>query len=51
MRALSAWKVLLARNSFEVIFDWCRYGRPFKKSIKLLTNFAVLQELGKKCHH
>ena len=51
MRALSAWKVLLAKNSFEVMFDWCRYSRPFKKSIRLLTNFAALEELGKKCHH
>ena len=51
MRGLEPWIALLARGAFEIFFDWCRYGRPFKKTTRLLCNFKALAALGKRCHH
>ena len=51
MRGLEPWIALLARGAFEIFFDWCRYGRPFKKTTRLLCNFKALGALGKRCHH
>ncbi|CAE7290791.1 unnamed protein product, partial [Symbiodinium sp. CCMP2592] len=39
MRALSGWDFLKEHGSFEVIFDWCRFGQPFKKRTRLVSNF------------
>ena len=51
MRALDPWLFLKALGGFEVLFDWCQYGRPFRKTTRLLVNFKVLEKLGRRCRH
>ena len=48
-RYLPEWKELAAEGS-EVIFDWCAYGRPWKKPTRLLLLGAPwLEPLGRRC--
>ena len=52
IRALGAWRVLSRReNVFEVLFDWCRFGRNFRKTTCLISNFVPLKKLGRRCCH
>ena len=52
MRATFIWE-LLARidNVIEVLFDWCRFGRNYVKTTRLLTNVSSLKQLGVRCCH
>ena len=52
MRALGPWVWLACQPGVQqVVFDWCRYHREFKKTTRLLTNFPGMDQLGKRCHH
>lgn len=53
MRAVTVWVWLLKHRDdvFEVLFDWCRYGRDFRKTTRLLSNFSELKKLGRRCCH
>ena len=52
MRGLAVWKFLLSFSGvFEILFDWCRYGRDFRKTTRIMTNCSVLKGLAKRrCH-
>ena len=51
MRGLGPWSSLVHSGAFQVIFDWCQYGRNFLKPTRVLTNFVVLKGLERRCRH
>lgn len=51
MRFLGPWVYLVNVDCFETIFDWCRFGRDFKKRTRLLHNCPFLLPLGLRCCH
>ena len=51
MRALEPWTFLKLLGVPEILFDWCRYGQPFRKTTRLFSNFPHFDRLGKRCHH
>lgn len=51
MRFLGPWVYLVSVGCFETIFDWCRFGRDFKKRTRLLHNCPFLLPLGLRCCH
>ena len=38
-------------SCYEVCFDMCSYGEPFKKETKILTSAKCLQALERHCNH
>ena len=52
MRAIFLWE-LLSRSIgvFEVLLDWCRFGRDFVKTTRLIANVSTLRKLGIRCCH
>lgn len=52
MRALDPWKFLTEVLGVpEFLFDWCRYGCPFKKTTRVMCNFPGINKLQRRCHH
>lgn len=52
MRAIHGWKALVSLPGvLEVLFDWCRFCKPHRKTTRLVTNFEWLKSLGKRCNH
>ena len=51
MRFLGPWKHFVSLGCFETLFDWCRFGRHFKKRTRLLHNCTFLKPLGLLCCH
>lgn len=52
MRGLPIWKILAAlKGVFEILFDWCRYARNFRKTTRIMTNCSGLRKLAKRCCH
>ena len=52
MRALDVWKMLCQHPLvFQILFDWCRFGRWFKKTTRLISNWEPLKRLAKRCCH
>ena len=35
--------------SFEVIFDWCEWGHPWRKRTKVVGRLPILPELRRRC--
>ena len=49
-RALGAWRSLALLGE-ELLFDWCRYGRAWKKTTRLLTvNMPWANSLARRCN-
>ena len=52
MRGLDPWKYLVEVLGIpEILFDWCRYGKPYKKVTRVISNFPWFERLQKRCHH
>ena len=51
MRAVAPWGELLTIGCFEVLFDWCRFGRPCHKTSRTVMNFEPLKKLELRCCH
>lgn len=53
MRAVAVWMWMLKSRDdvFEILFDWCRFGRDFRKTTRLLSNFPGLKKIGLRCCH
>ena len=49
-RHLPVWAALVHMGAKEVVFDWCRYGRAWKKPTRLLAaNFPGIEDMGLRC--
>ena len=51
MRALDIWVFLVFLGADEILFDWCRYDQPFRKTTRLVSNCEALKELAVSCNH
>lgn len=51
MRALDLWWFLVFLGADEILFDWCRYNQPFRKTTRIVTNCKALRELAAFCNH
>ncbi|CAE8724140.1 unnamed protein product [Polarella glacialis] len=49
MKYTAAWLYLQLLGARVIVFDWCRFGRAWKKATALIGNADCLDELGLRC--